>query len=362
MISDFSVTIGGQPIVWLEAEETEREQRAFTRAALIPGRALMILQAYARLPQGEVEVFAAPPAAEAASLLSGDKFGNAAFAFGGAVLAPFANRIRGRFIPETNEIATRVRGRPIRLVANGAGRADGAERFAIHGLILDRAVEKLEPWLNERGSGVRGLIACGSFGDRWLSELQLEIAWLLESSGLELYVTARNVGSELAPVGIGWHPYFNLPSGVRSQALMRLPAHERMLVNNYDEVLPTGALEQVVGTAYDFRGPEGVALGDLGLDDCFSGLERNAAGDVVCEVRDPLKDYGLRITTRSPHVTALQTFTTRDKPFVVIEPQFNWADPYGAEWGGRYTGMVSLLPREYVRYSVRMELFAPETG
>src|SRR5829696_8245480 len=102
--------------------------------------------------------------------------------------------------PKLNEIATRVRGRPIRLVANGAGRADGAERFAIHGLILDRAVEKLEPWLNERGSGVRGLIACGSFGDRWLSELQLEIGWLLESSGLELYVTARNVGSELAPV------------------------------------------------------------------------------------------------------------------------------------------------------------------
>ena len=56
MISDSSVTIGGQPIVWLEAEETEREQRAFTRAALIPGRALMILQACARLPQGEVEV------------------------------------------------------------------------------------------------------------------------------------------------------------------------------------------------------------------------------------------------------------------------------------------------------------------
>ena len=361
-MSDFSVTIGGQPIVWLEAEETEREQRAFTRAALIPGRALMILQAYARLPQGEVEVFAAPPAAEAASLLSGDKFGNAAFAFGGAVLAPFANRIRGRFIPETNEIATRVRGRPIRLVANGAGRADGAERFAIHGLILDRAVEKLEPWLNERGSGVRGLIACGSFGDRWLSELQLEIAWLLESLGAGALRHSEERGLRARPGRNRLGSLFQPAQRRARQAPMRLPAHERMLVNNYDEVLPTGALEQVVGTAYDFRGPEGVALGDLRLDDCFSGLERNAAGHVVCEVRDPLKHYGLRITTRSPHVTALQTFTTRDKPFVVIEPQFNWADPYGAEWGGRYTGMVSLLPREYVRYSVRMELFAPETG
>ena len=44
---------------------------------------------------------------------------------------------------------------------------------------------------------------------------------------------------------------------------------------------------------------------------------------------------------------------------MVVEPQLNWADPYGAIWGGRDTGMVELAPGEAVDYAVRLELLTP---
>ena len=62
----------------------------------------------------------------------------------------------------------------------------------------------------------------------------------------------------------------------------------------------------------------------------------------------------------SPQISAIQTYAPPDRAFVVIEPQFNWANPYGGEWGsGRDTGMALLQPGEAVEYCVRLKLFTP---
>jgi galactose mutarotase-like enzyme len=180
--------------------------------------------------------------------------------------------------------------------------------------------------------------------------------WRLAGGALELEVGVRNVGEEPLPFGLGWHPYFALPSGDRRQARLRLPARSRALVNDYDEALPTGALEPVAGGAYDFSGP-GKPLGELYLDDCFTDLERTAGG-VFAEIRDPASGLGLRIVSPSPQVRAMQVYAPPDEAFVVVEPQFNLADPYGAEWRGRDTGMALILPGQAVTYEVRVEPFA----
>jgi hypothetical protein len=64
----------------------------------------------------------------------------------------------------------------------------------------------------------------------------------------------------------------------------------------------------------------------------------------------------MRLTALSPHVRALQMYAPPDEPFVVIEPQFNLADPFSAVWGDVDTGMVVLTPRNSVTWSVRWEL------
>ena len=329
----------------------------FLGASLIPTRALMLLYLRARLADGrEVAVIHAPERSLVPGLLDGgaaDFQGNASFSFGGAVLAPFANRIRGRFDAASRSIETSIAGHRLRLPANGGGAAPGAERYAIHGRILATPVTGLQV---QPGSA-SGVIDAGDFGVGWPSSTRLGISWTLSAVALTLRVEASNVGREPTPIGLGWHPYFALPSGQRAQARLRLPASARLPVNDYDEVLPTGQVLPVAGTSFDFRG--GAALGDRYLDDCFTALDRNAEGAVVCEVIDAAAAYGLRVTSTSPHIRAVQTFTAPGRPFVEVEPQFNLANPYGAEWGGRETGMVLLPPGATVSYDATLTLFTP---
>ncbi|WP_157270385.1 aldose 1-epimerase [Azohydromonas aeria] len=340
----------------------------FTRAELLPGRAMMVWQLRAELPGlGEVELLHAPPLAQAAELLGSgpaDRTGNNAFKAGGAFLLPFANRIRGTFHSEGRALDTTIDGRPMRLFANGGGSRPGAEQYAIHGLILDRAVDGWEPLADAaRGDGVRAWIDAGDFGGRWPSATRIGFELTLSGAAFEVALTATNAGTEPLPMGIGWHPYFNLPSGVREQARVFIPARTRMAVNDYDEVLPTGALVPVAGSPYDFSMPGGAALGGLYLDDCFTDLDKTGGGDTVVEVTDPRAGYGLRIVSPSPAVSAVQTYAPPEKAFVVLEPQFNWADPFGPLWDEpRGKGMVQLAPGESVEYRVRLELFTPGGG
>jgi galactose mutarotase-like enzyme len=199
----------------------------------------------------------------------------------------------------------------------------------------------------------------GDFEGRWLSSTDIVAEYTLGPHALELTVTASNSGAETLPIGIAWHPYFALPSGRRDQARLSLPALSRLEVNDYDEVLPTGRKLPLAGSAYDFTAPDGRPLGDLYLDDCFVDLTRTADGETLISILDPAAGYGLRILSCSEQVSAIQTYAPPDKPFVVVEPQFNWADPYGTAWGADAdTGMVELAPGQSVTYRVRVEPFA----
>jgi galactose mutarotase-like enzyme len=350
--------IGGSPAVRLTAQNVPAAGPAFLEATVLPGRGMMLLQARLRLASGEViNAIVAPDAEGAARALKGgpdDFAGNASFSFGGAILAPYANRIRGRPVAGAWEIETEVAGHTVRLPANWSGKATGAERYAMHGLILATPV----PWRQPAPDLVTGRLEAGDFDGRWPGRALLDFEWRLRDGGLHLAVTATNAGKTPLPIGFGWHPYFALPSGDRRQARLWLPARSRVLVDNYDEVLPTGQVEAVAGGAYDFTAPGGKALGEAYLDDCFIALQRQA-GEAVAELCDPAAGLGLRIASASPQVSAFQTYAPPDKAFVALEPQFNLADPYGGEWRGRDTGMAQVAPGAAVTYAVSVTAFAP---
>lgn len=344
--------IGGAPAVTLRTDRPPGRP-GIVEATVLPGRGFMLLQAVAALADGQrLELIEAPEPEAAAKRLDGgpdDFAGNQSFAFGGAILAPFANRITGRPVEGARAIAADIGGRVVRLPRNWGGRAPGAQSYAMHGLILSSPATQIgagEDW-------VSGPLP--SLGDRWPGQLELHVRWNLEAGGLRLQLTARNAGAEPTPFGAGWHPYFRLPSGDRAQARLHLPAGRRAEVNNYDDVLPTGRLLDVEATPYDFRA--GRALGALYLDDCFTGLPAGA-----CEVSllDPAGGLGLRLATRSPPVRAVQVFAPPDRPVVVIEPQFNLGDPFSPVWeGAQDTGMIPLQPGAEVRYEVFLTVFDP---
>jgi aldose 1-epimerase len=359
--------IGGAPVITLESPappDRPSGHPAFTSARILPGRGMMTLQIQAHLPgRGVTDLLTAPPPERAREILdgaSGDFPGNSSYLLGGAILLPYANRIRGKLAPDGRTIEAALPGGSVRLRANAGGRRTGAERYAMHGLLLDSRVVDVRRETTEEADRVLASFAAGDFGQRWPSRTELSFENALRDDSFTLTITATNAGSEPLPMGIGWHPYFALPSGRREQARLHIPARRRALVNDYDEVLPTGELEPVAGTPYDFSSPGGRALGSLFLDDCFVDLDLSARSEVIAEIIDPEGSYGLRVVAVSPPVQAIQVYAPPDRDFVALEPQLNWADPFGAQWGPDVdTGMVMLEPRESVTYSVRLELFIP---
>jgi aldose 1-epimerase len=332
----------------------------FLSADLLPGRGMMTLQVKAHLPgRGETGLLHAP-SPEKAFAAPEDFAGNTSYFLGGAILIPYANRIRGRLSPDRRTIEAEIPGGTVRLPANSGGRKPGAEQYAMHGLVLASRMDEIHRQTTSDEDRAVATLHAGDFGGRWKSETEIVFEYVLRSDAFVLTITAKNVGNERLPMGIGWHPYFALPSGHREQARLHIPARKRTLVNDYDEVLPTGEVVPVAGTPYDFSMPGGKPLGGLFLDDCFVDLERSADGRVVAEVVDPEASYGLRVVAASPHIKAIQVYGPPDAGFIVLEPQFNWADPFGAEWGpDADTGMVVLEPGASAVYSARLELFVP---
>jgi aldose 1-epimerase len=324
----------------------------FLTATIMPSRGMLLLQATVRLADGsEFELLATPPLDEAVGRFGGkdDFAGNASFGMGGAILLPFANRITGKPIKKSREIETDILGRKVRLPINWGGKAKGAAQYAMHGLMLDKAFEVV----SQDEHHVRGVLKAGDFGGHWVSATDVSVEYRLSSKSLMLKVEATNAGGELLPIGIGWHPWFNLPSGNRRQARLKVASSERAAVNDYDEVLPTGEVLALAGTPYDFSA--GKRLADLYLDDCFV----RPTGHPLAEIVDPAAQFGLRIDADAPPVQAVQVYAPTDRAVVVVEPQYNWADPFNPMWKGTDTGLVTLRPGEATTYLARVDLFTP---
>src|ERR1700749_2936200 len=222
--------INGQDVVTLQRKATQNGAAPeFLSATVIPGRGMNLLQITANLPgKGTTNVFFAPPLSEVQTKLSGsdpaDKFGNASFAFGGAFLVPYPNRIRGKLSADGQTITTEWDGKPRALPANFSGKKTNAEKHSIHGLILTSKAENVQIKDTPDGQTITGTIHAGNFGGRWFSQTDLEFEITLKGETVTAPITAKNVGSDPEPLSIGWHPYFAIPSGQREQATLQIPA------------------------------------------------------------------------------------------------------------------------------------------
>lgn len=357
------ILIGGEPVVRLvRPKPTDKTKPQFQEAILLPGRGMALLQLKAYLPgKGEIDVLNAPALPEAAKLLNeqDDEWGNGIFKIGGAFLLPYPNRIRGKLSPDGKTITAVVAGKTLQLPANWHGNNPGAEVHSIHGLMMRSKFQNVKVSNGPQESTVSADLQAGNFGGHWLSDTDVTVEIVLKNDYFNVTITAKNVGKQPDPIGIGWHPYFVIPSGDRSQARLYLPSETRAVMNNYDDTFTTGQRVTTRGTPYNFNDKGGDPLGSQYLDDNFSALERAPDGSTVSEVIDPKSNYGIRLTTRSSDIRTIQVYAPPAKNFVAIEPQFNFPDPYSKSWGDLNTGMVLLQPGQSVPWEVRLELFTP---
>jgi len=358
------IFVGGEPVVTLQRPTVaDKGKPQFIAAIILPGRGMAVLQITAYLPgKGEIDLLNSPPLYGAEQLLDkgDDEFGNQVFKMGGAILLPFANRIRGKVSPDGKTITATVAGKTVSLPANWSGEKPGAEKHSIHGLIRNSQFDDVVVRNRDRDSTVSADLHAGNFDGQWVSDTDVNVETKLENDAFEMTVTAKNVGRQPLPMGIGWHPYFVIPSGERAQVRLHLPGQARAIVNNYDDSFTTGQRVPVQDTGYDFSVPRGRQLGTQYLDDNFSDLNYDEQGRTVSEIVDPAAKYGLRLITLSPQIKSIQVYAPPQKNFVAIEPQFNLPDPYNKHWGDTSRGMVLLKPGQSVSWRVRLELFTPK--
>jgi aldose 1-epimerase len=351
--------IGGQKIVTL-TRAAGGARPEFSSVTILPGRGMEILQVTANFPgKGNVDVLASPDLAGAAKMLDqdDDAFGDLGYRLGAAFLVPYPNRIRGKLSADGKTLTTEWQGHALTLPANNIGHNPGAERHAMHGLILKSKTEDVSVKEVQGGQQVTGVIHAGNFGGHWFSKTDLVVTITLTADAVDASIVAKNVGGEAEPIAIGWHPYFNLPSGDRTQVRLHIPGSSLAEVDNYDNVFPSGKIEPVKGQ-YDLRSPGGVPLAKNFYDDNWSDLGwKNGAATV--QIIDPAAKYGVRIEGLSPEIKTIQAYAPPAKEFVAIEHQYNFADPFGKEWGSKDTGMVTLKPGQSTRWHVRLRVFVP---
>jgi aldose 1-epimerase len=350
--------IGGQKIVTLTRTATSKTKPEFTSITVLPGRGMEVLQITANFPgKGNVDVLASPDLAGSKKMLDeqDDAFGDLGYRLGAAFLFPYPNRIRGKLSADGKTLTTSWQGHPLTLPANNIGSKPGAERHAMHGLILKAKTDDVKEKAIPGGKEISGIVHGGDFGGHWFSKSDLVITISLTADAVDATVTAKNVGKEAEPVSIGWHPYFNFPSGDRTQVRLQIPADMVAKVDNYDNVFPTGQLVPVSGQ-YDLR--KGQPLYKNFYDDNWSKLNWED-GAVTVNILDEAAKYGVRIQGLSPEIKTIQAYAPPAKNFVAVEHQFNFADPFGKEWGNMDTGMVTLQPGQSTKWHVRLKLFVP---
>lgn len=351
---DSTAKVGGLDVITLTRKATGHgKKREFLSATLFPGRGMNVFQVTAMIPgKGEVQLLESPTVAEAARLLTGtgrDKFGVLSTSFGGAFFVPYGSRIYGKLSADGQSVTTKWQGHTLSLPANFQGKISST------GLIREMQVGDLHTWQLPDGQIETGVIHAGNFGGHWISDTDIHFKITLSGDALEVSVTATNVGNEAEPMGLGWHPYAAIRSGDRSQARLHLPARMIAVADNNEVV--NGELLAVKNTPYDFTAPEGAPLGASFFEN-FSKLDR-ANGSADAWLSDPKMNYALHIRVLSPDVKTLSVLAPINRPFVAIEPQFNFPDPWGEKWHGMDTGLVTLKPGQSAVFRARLELGSP---
>ncbi len=349
------------PITLKRAATSNGSKPEFRSLTFLPGLGMNVFQITANIPgKGEIPILTSPSLEELASRLNG-KSGGMGAGFGTAFLIPYPNRIFGELSADGASLTTEWHGHTLALPANPRSRnpTGSSKGVVMHGLIFKDQGRDLHTESTADGETATAVIHAGSFGGHWLSETDLHFTFTLTGDVVDEKITATNVGHEDEPIAIGAHPYFAIPSEDRAQALLHIPAEKIAGITSYEEERPTGELKPVSGTVYDYRNAEGVPLDDHALDDNFSHLQWTH-GAIEVKLIDPKAHYGIDVEGVSPTIRTVQVYSPQGKNFVAVEDQFNFVDPFGKEWNGMDTGMVTLHPGRSTTWEVRLRLLNPD--
>ncbi|MDH4450937.1 MAG: aldose 1-epimerase [Rhodoferax sp.] len=233
-------------------------------------------------------------------------------------LVPFSNRVGNGQLQWLGETHT--------LPKNFA-----TEPHAIHGVGWER------PWAVVRGSDTEALLSLTHQANAsWPFDFACTQAFTLEEGALAMHMRVTNHSPKVAPMGLGWHPYFMKREDTRVQ--FRASGRWEMGADK----LPTHC-EPHTGLDQSTTG--------LKVDHCFDGWD----GVLT------LTDQQLHVTVRSG-LSRLVVFTTLERDHIAVEPVSHVNNAMNmvasTESSAQRLGVVALQPGESMECSMRVEVRA----
>jgi aldose 1-epimerase len=347
---------GGQDPVHLSRSATTIGRGAeLLSVTLLPGRGMNVFQITAMVPgHGEVPLLVSPPLSDATGILTGnhdDANGVASTTLGGALLAPWAQSLSGTTTGAPGMLETNWMGHRLTFPA-----ASPRRMMSVEGLLLNRGADSVQSSMLPDGQSALATFHARNFNENWISNVEMTVLAELTAHTLDLTVTAENTGQQAVPFGIGWHPFFAIPSGNRSSALITIPSHSVMEVDRRTG-LPTGKAAQVEDSSRDFSRPGGSKLGLSSLNETYTNLLPGTGSGPIAELSDPGANMKISIIPLSASITSMRVIAPADKPWVSIGPNTNLDDPFGPEWGDpQNAGIITLAPGATLKWKVRIEI------
>jgi aldose 1-epimerase len=275
-----------------------------------------------------VEVFLAPD-------------GSGSNRFGNPILFPFMNRIRyGRFS---------FGGRDVQVDLNQSG-------HAIHGFVMARPWQVGKAVATDSGATLTASLNSADFPDigrQWPWPFQVSATYTLSGNNVQMNVEGRNTGTEMMPVGFGVHCWILMPlttAGKRADCLVKVPASQQWELEPV--FIPSGKVVPVPADR-DFRQMK--PIGDLELDDVYTGVVRQPDGSTECVMRDPVT--GAEVAVWADRETREWcVYTTHRVPTICFEPYPAATDFLNMTSRGIDAGMVTVAPGQAWRTTLRFQL------
>lgn len=247
--------------------------------------------------------------------------------FGIPLLAPWANRFSSdTYVVNGREYTLNRKLGNLRLDKN---------HLAIHGFLT------FTPWTVEAvhadGNGAESVSVLDiTKHPEWMAQFpfahRLEWQHRVGDGRLSIRLSICNDSGEGIPLMIGFHPYFLVPGSGRDEWQVELPVRTHMPVS--DALIPTGERQ-----AAGFNGS--TALKSLSLDDVYTDLERDTAGDAVFRLRDGRHSVEVGFGREFPVAVIYAPF---ERNFICFEPMTAPTDAIHLAAEGRYSDLRMIAP------------------
>jgi aldose 1-epimerase len=160
----------------------------------------------------------------------------------------------------------------------------------------------------------------------------VEMTYKLAGGTLEVETLLENQSSDPMPVGVGYHPYFQVPDTPRDQCKVHVAAREHLELSPL--LIPTGERTPVTY-------PDPVSLATTQLDDVFGNLVRGKDKRAEFWVEGGGKKISV---VYGPKYTVAVIYAPPGKDFICFEPMSAITDAFNLAHSGIYKELQSIPP------------------